>query len=169
MIDSQRMAIVYVPTGHSDPWLARWLELEHIDSNAHVYSNAKLELGFQCQQCHRVEDPIQELRKGINASWRSRNRSVAERPITKFDHTPHMTIASLSDCTICHSLPDARVSANAAGMQLVSNGSLSHLDRWNAIPEFAPMRKESCADCHRAGAAGDSCIQCHNYHVLGPK
>jgi nitrate/TMAO reductase-like tetraheme cytochrome c subunit len=70
--------------------------------------------------------------------WKSKRRAANLRPITKFDHGPHMTLLKLNDCQSCHQL-----------------GQL----------DFVSMRKDQCSSCHQADAAGESCTQCHNYHV----
>ncbi len=33
MIDENRVALVYVPTGHADPWVARWIEWNLLSQN----------------------------------------------------------------------------------------------------------------------------------------
>ena len=170
MIDRQRMAIVYVPSGHADPWLSRWLELE--EQRQSTLPEHKIALAHQCRQCHSLStrknasEPVgksnwsvsfREANQGQfhpqllsgeneNACWKSEKRAANLRQITKFDHTPHLTLPRLSDCRTCH--------------QLKANSSPeSH------APEFAPMKKSQCTDCHQKNAAGESCTQCHDYHV----
>jgi len=174
MIDRQRMAIVYVPTGHADQWLSKWIELEEMRTSS---TQPKIGMATQCRQCHclnsRLSSPTAPLPTAplptakwnvafrqanevalklatvsfadLNACWKSSRRAANLRPITKFDHTPHLTLPSISDCRSCHQL-------TAASSQF-------------AHEEFMPMQKSQCSSCHQANAAGDSCTQCHNYHV----
>jgi Zn finger protein HypA/HybF involved in hydrogenase expression len=170
MIDRQRMAIVYVPNGHADPWLSRWIELE--EQRQGTLPEHKIALAHQCRQCHSLSSlnqsnsPVSKSNRSVsfreanqskfrlqmlsgeheNACWKSEKRAANLRQITKFDHTPHLTLPRLSDCRTCH--------------QLNANSSpVFHQ------PEFAPMKKSQCTDCHQKNAAGESCTQCHDYHV----
>lgn len=195
MIDRQRMAVVYVPKGHADPWLSRWIELEKI-KNPNVDSvTASGFMGQQCKSCHLLGDFLQASNKPavhaesknsgknwqvsfrqVNASqpvgeqlrsenvkalfdsfqgsqcWRGERRAANASPITKFDHTPHLSLPSINDCRSCHLLTG---SDRIGGTD--NNKQHTH--------EFTPMQKAQCSSCHTANAAGESCTQCHNYHV----
>ena len=188
MIDRQRMAIVYVPSGHADEWLSRWIELEEMRQGSYPIGDSEslkngIAMASQCRQCHSLQpankrdEPLhqdkwsvafrhanqnplsQELldsESGANACWKSKRRAANLRQITKFDHTPHLALPKINDCRTCHQLapirtPDASDSSEA----LLKS----------ANQEFAPMQKSQCANCHQPNAAGDSCTQCHNYHV----
>lgn len=173
MIDRQRMAIVYVPSGHADPWLSRWIELEELRQTN--LPNHKISLAQQCRQCHAlsslnrsIEFELSDLQSNWsvafrkanpspltqqwpsgereNACWKSEKRAANLRQITKFDHTPHLTLPKLNDCQSCH--------------ELNPNNSL-----FSRQTEFSSMQKSQCTDCHQKNAAGESCTQCHDYHV----
>ena len=143
MIDRQRMAIVYVTSGHADPWLSRWIELENLRQT--TSPNHKISLAQQCRQCHALSS-LNRSDERENACWKSEKRAANLRQITKFDHTPHLTLPKLSDCQSCH--------------QLNPNNTLA-----SRQTEFSPMQKSQCTDCHQKNAAGESCTQCHDYHV----
>jgi len=166
MIDRQRMSIVYVPTGHADPWLSKWIELEEMRHGSEALSvsqgqQQKIALAQQCRECHSLHVPpskqpmtnknwsvsfrnanqgSQDLLSdsGSNECWKSKRRAANLRTITKFDHGPHLTLPKLNDCQSCHQL-----------------GKL----------DFIPMQKDQCSSCHQSNAVGESCTQCHNYHV----
>lgn len=141
MIDRQRMAVVYVAKGHADPWISSWIELEKI-KNPNVDSTTSIgSISQQCRSCHQLG----AISRGSQC-WRSERRAANISPITKFDHTPHLSLPSINDCRSCHLL---------AG----SKGDKGHPN------EFMPMQKAQCSSCHMANAAGESCTQCHNYHV----
>ena len=167
MIDRQRMSVVYVPTGHADPWLSKWIELEEMrhGSNALPVSQGqqqKIAMAQQCRECHLLHSPSskqpmsyknwsvsfrnanqggQDLLQADSSPdecWKAKRRAANLRTITKFDHGPHLTLPKLNDCQSCHQL-----------------GKL----------DFIPMQKDQCSSCHQSNAAGESCTQCHNYHV----
>jgi hypothetical protein len=175
MIDRQQMAIVYVPSGHADPWVSRWLELEQ---SRNPRSASPVSLAQQCRTCHLLgvgpteivplstgtkpfvakSNPSPSLWQAAfrkansvmedleNTCWQADRRQANERPITRFDHTPHLSLPKLSDCRACHQLNKT-------------------MDATAAHHEFQPMAKSQCGSCHQPSAAGENCTQCHNYHV----
>jgi len=176
MLDNDRMAIVYIPSGHADPWVSRWIELEgvHEAVAGDEGENAprRTDLTLQCRQCHLQPKPFleattltSEIQKSLNAGWRTVAQANGNRPFTRFDHFPHLNIPALSDCKSCHRMlpqptietPRARYISTAAKKErLVAPLGTSH---------FETIHKEACADCHHPKAAGDQCTKCHNYHV----
>ncbi len=188
MIDRQRMAIVYVPRGHADEWLSRWIELEEmrpLDNglNKGVGQQNRIAMAQQCRKCH-VLQPANKANESLqhaswtvsfrqanqsplgqellvsgdasNACWKSKRRAANIRQITKFDHTPHLALPKISDCRSCHLLE-----SNPA-VYLQDHATIASP---SPHEEFAPMQKAQCAGCHQPNAAGESCTQCHNYHV----
>ena len=156
-----------VPIGHADPWLTKWVELEEMRRGSgallsDLKAQQKIALAQQCRQCHSLHStdsnqPSPSLNWTVsfrkanqggkdllmsdsisNECWKANRRAANLRPITKFDHGPHLTLPKLNDCQSCH--------------QLGKN-------------DFLPMQKNQCSSCHQANAAGESCTQCHNYHV----
>jgi hypothetical protein len=203
MIDSQRLAIVYVPARHADPWLTGLLSIgrqqaedmfkkgssdadsasqDAITDFAHEFL-ATNGIG-RCTECHRnFRDPTSTLEKpsqsvgwlakkfaaskdaasdniSLQEAWQSRRSDARVRELTRFDHGPHLIQPRLNDCRVCHVLnmtdQDASVTADLTSL-VTSATAISH-------SEFASMRKDDCASCHRPEAAGDQCVQCHNYH-----
>ncbi len=155
MIDRQRMAIVYVPTGHADPLVPRWIELAEHEGIENAMASGVL---GQCIQCHetgsvtrlaaiesRATSRGMQDRHWMNTAWKAERRPANVRELTRFSHTPHLSLPSLRDCQSCHAMQSAEGDRSAN--------------------EFQPMQRTDCAACHRQGAAGDSCTQCHNYHV----
>ena len=188
MIDRQRMAIVYVPRGHADEWLSRWIELEEMKSSGNRSNNGigqqhRIEFAKQCRQCHDLKPSnqsnetlyhanwtvsfrnanqsllSQELLVAGDASnkcWKSKRRAANVRQFTKFDHTPHLALPKISDCRSCHVLESKPTFVAQDNDPIGMDPPLG---------EFAPMKKDQCASCHQPNAAGQSCTQCHNYHV----
>ena len=184
MIDRQRMAIVYVPSGHADGWLSSWIELEEMRPSENLLPNVqpnegghnKIAMAKQCRQCHSLQaalkpnQPMQNINwsssfrqanqsplnqvmfasaERSNACWKSKSRAANLNPITKFDHTPHLALPKISDCRSCHQLDTTTDSTSVHAPH----------------GEFVPMQKAQCVGCHQSRAAGESCTQCHNYHV----
>ena len=182
MLDESRVAIVYVPQGHGDPWLSRWIEWNQLSSDAPNGSAAELYPAQQCIQCHTVSsdrvramlredgsriaatrfvslghDSDFKVTEQMNSCWKIDQRPSAERTITKFSHTPHLTIPALSDCQSCHVL-SSQNSSVAGTYGWSQSGMIMH-------HEFQSMLRHNCSKCHTKESAGDTCTQCHNYHV----
>jgi hypothetical protein len=93
----------------------------------------------------------------MNQCWKINQRHSAERTITKFSHTPHLTIPILRDCQSCHVLyPQTAVATGTHGWS--HSGMILH-------HEFQSMQIQDCSKCHTKQSAGDACTQCHNYHI----
>lgn len=158
-LDPETLSLIYKPTGHADDFLAAWSEFESLLARAPKQLS---QIPGNCTQCHQLENQVSRQLKNksnLNQAWQARPANTGSRPLTKFNHRPHLTLPSLLDCAHCHQLRSERV-------ELVSKPSgdikrLSSLDQG----EFHPLRLESCSACHRPGGANDACIQCHNYHV----
>ncbi len=185
-LDQELLALRYMPSGHADPTLAAWATyialLEHAapakeqPGELPAIQKTKLIHGQTipggCTQCHLLQR--QSTDRAFAFQWTSFRHAAAERPFTKFDHRPHLTLPTLSDCSYCHEFDGGRTSDLT---QLLSQAKLSLAamseGEWTRIAteclahEFADMRLEQCSACHHPQAAPDSCIQCHRYHVRG--
>ncbi|XZE20055.1 hypothetical protein SH449x_005390 [Pirellulaceae bacterium SH449] len=187
MLDESRVALVYVPTGHADPWLARWIEWnelsQHHSMDVNNGSTRNDPLSKQCIQCHSFDanrvrlmlsgksdsnDALKSvaLRKPADTAldpdwlqqcWKIEQRPNGLRELTRFNHTPHLTINSLRDCQSCHAMKKLDATQ-------VSEQGWSTMGR-TTRSEFQSLQKEMCATCHTKKAAGDACTQCHNYHA----
>lgn len=145
--DDAVFALRYYPRGHADPWLTAWLEAAVAAANGSRGERAEplaAEL-FRptgpglCGSCHI---PRQDSEGDWSISWWSARPEAHARGFTHFSHGPHLVQPQLADCTSCH-----------------------QIDAASAGDGFAPMTRQSCAECHTPQAAGDRCTQCHNYHV----
>jgi hypothetical protein len=115
--------------------------------------------------------------------WRAEQRPATIRQITRFDHQPHLLLGKLADCTACHRLKKtdagtavAQATVSEPQRSVQSSDAVRLIAQADALPattshhpwvvsEFEPMKMADCLQCHRPGAAGDNCTQCHNYHV----
>lgn len=203
MIDRQRMAIVYVPKGHGDQWLARWLEMDQCTEEVAASTGSKHKvqrlrdttIAVQCRQCHlthrddfaflspsarpeglyyvnaemRSTNAARgEATANLNLPWQALSRSPKMRQITRFDHTPHLALPALRDCQSCHELRSFEEKDKPQFTRVVvgvENDRESMVGGRKLVHEFKPLQRAQCATCHTATAAGNSCTECHNYHV----
>ncbi|MEM8733349.1 MAG: hypothetical protein AAGG44_03955, partial [Planctomycetota bacterium] len=137
-----------------------------------------------CTECHLVGSATSD--QWDQSQWRAQQRPDSIRLFTKFDHTPHLSIPTVSDCKYCHrinGLDDAlagKLDADAisklktliasSAKTRLADGQSRYVHMLTAAQqcthdEFSPMQRADCIACHRPGAANDRCTQCHNYHV----
>lgn len=146
----------YVGKGHADPVLKELIETLQMLPNESPYlaELRKTPAVAACLRCHpggsqpRSGQPGAFVWSPLEQSLKS---GVMARPFTKFSHQPHFNLPVLADCTHCHRIGDEKQ------VELTSTAKRAH--------DFLPLGKATCAGCHTASAAGDSCIKCHNYHV----
>lgn len=170
MLDDARTALIYIPQPHADPWLSRWLEWHWVRNGPNRMSSpyavdpqlafgATMRLEKQCFQCHNLGTEVLATSSALNAAWKIHQRSASVKNITRFDHTPHLTINRLKNCDSCHVLAAEGSAPNRVGTQGWSEqGKTVH-------HEFLTMNKSDCASCHQRSSAGDQCTQCHHYHI----
>jgi hypothetical protein len=150
-VDSKVCSIGYRPIGHNDELIRSWIEmmaeLQVKVSGDHDWDAefGQLSLVKQCASCHVNSDKRQ---------WMAASPSALVRGFTHFDHGPHLVLPQLADCTACH----------GTGWQAVNSIADTSASP-TPLPEFTPMDKASCAQCHTAKGAGNNCTTCHNYHV----
>jgi len=164
LLDNNAYSLRYVPTGHTDPLLQAWIELAASlgDDHAQLRSATLAQLAGaksagRCATCHSIE---QSTNGRLIVNWKSRDTSDVPRTFTKFSHRPHITQPELANCTHCHALDPT------ADRQSAPYATLQPRD---FVSQFQPITKTSCIECHQPKAAGDSCTQCHNYHVDTPR
>jgi hypothetical protein len=158
--DDATFSIRYEPASHADPVMASWLELLTQTtnlSNQPVASAMFAELtnptaAGLCASCHSVE---RQADGQVAINWRANDRSKEPRSLTRFSHKPHLLLPQLADCTSCHAINDS-----AAATVLSGASSPAAF-----VSEFTPLSKQNCVQCHTQKGAGESCQQCHNYHV----
>ena len=161
--DDTTPAIRYLPCGHADPWLTAWIG---VLAEAASGKNAEIALPLlrqvmsptapgQCGSCHSVDRTADN---GLQVQWFAKHATDVSSHFTKFSHGPHLLQSQLADCSACHKTnPEAKVMESYAGHS-------PHAFE----PGFQLLSKASCAECHVSGAAGDSCMQCHQYHWIRP-
>lgn len=183
-LDQEILALRYMPRGHADKTLAAWAEfVTRIETGTNQPSAettlwhtpgslpGKLVPGG-CTECHLVGQDTSARLEWTN--WKTVHRPDNVRLFTKFDHRPHLTLPTVSDCRYCHQL-EAGDSESLAQLrdrmaEHPTAGRPRFVDVRRAMghflhSEFVPMQRTQCVACHRPGGANDGCTQCHNYHV----
>lgn len=147
------------PAGHDDPTLRAWLDaLAEASAGPQgklveplLRAALKPTAPGQCGSCHTVE---RSAAGRLAVQWRAAPAREESFGLTTFAHDAHLLQSQLRDCAACH-----RVAATASAAVAPASD-----DPRQFVAQFEPMTKTTCANCHAAGAAGDSCTQCHRYH-----
>jgi hypothetical protein len=103
-------------------------------------------------KCHSIERSGGDL----VVNW-TPGASAADRPrrLTEYAHEPHFSLGSREGCHTCHALTDRRGYL----------ASYETLDPLHFESGFEPLSVDTCARCHRPGAAASGCLACHVYHA----
>ncbi len=155
--DAASLSIRYQPVGHADEVLRAWYDAVVTHSNSQLRDALLPELvgpgaPGRCTTCHSI-DAAHDGQLTIN--WRAHDRRSEPRHFTRFSHAPHLLPIELRDCTACHAINQT---ADAASNYSGHNATAF-------VSDFHPITKAACASCHHSAAVGESCTQCHNYHV----
>ena len=197
MIDRQRLAILYVPQAHADPWLTALLNLgyrklqqdqtessspadarraTHLDDFAQEFLSTN-GLG-RCTECHQaMADPRnQTTAKRSYHAWESSLGQTQTGTATgpqrwRAQHLDarirEMTRFDHGPHLIQTGLSDCR----SCHRPTASAGEAPPLAGVARGPiegsDFLALHRSDCIACHRPQAAGDNCTQCHNYHTHG--
>lgn len=150
----------YHPTGHADRFMKVWLDIsakhygekqsarttfEHLSSNG---------APGDCMKCHSVDTRTPSHELFVN--WRGKRNDPNMRTFTRFDHSAHFSLLSGDGCRSCHPLDSKSDYAKS-----FENNRDPQVFRSN----FRKVEKAQCASCHQPKLAGNSCLQCHNYHI----
>ena len=153
--------LYYRPVGHEDVVLRTWLDISarSFGTPAERYGDALFQLladkntPGKCTKCHSVD---QQQGGGLEVNWSPFKPLAGETKFTNFVHATHFSAVGDEGCITCHQLNE-----NATTYQ----EAFEHRDPDNFVANFAPMNRETCASCHVQQSAGDTCTQCHDYHI----
>ncbi|PYJ03164.1 MAG: hypothetical protein DME25_13115, partial [Verrucomicrobia bacterium] len=178
--------ILYRPAAHADEFFRSWLDLsvsaslrgaqDPISPDAFAslrrLSNAiaKPESPGRCAKCHSTEikppltpSPLAPREvAGMKAdaiNWHPFRPEPDQHTFTKFSHQAHFSLIGSNGCVTCHGFK------RPAETNLASVGTPASPSVPTPISNFAPVQKDVCARCHTGQQAGDSCLQCHDYHI----
>lgn len=157
--DDTTFNLRYQPAGHDDLLPATWISLlaeatrgsQSKLAEALLIEMMKPTAPGMCGSCHSVDhNPA----GGLTVNWLAKQDSDG-RGFTKFSHAPHVLQTQLADCSSCHRFTEA---TDVMATYAQANPT-------EFATGFHDATKQDCATCHKSGAAGDSCTQCHNYHI----
>lgn len=158
--DETTLSLRYLPTGHADPWFTAWIDMLAEASGGPSREVARPLLkqimeptaAGQCGSCHSLD---QGADGRLVVRWFAKQEADVPTSFTFFSHAPHLTQAELADCTACH-----QINSLAKVMDTYADTEPTRFESG-----FQPLTKQDCAKCHLPHAAGDSCQQCHRYHI----
>ena len=152
--------LYYRPVGHEDVVFRTWLDISarSFGTPAERYGDALFRLladkntPGKCTKCHSVD---QQQGGGLEVNWAPFKPLAGETKFTTFVHATHFSAVGDEGCITCHQLN------NTAKYQETYKESDPH----KFVANFAPMKSETCAECHVEKSAGDTCTMCHEYHI----
>ncbi|WP_339850461.1 hypothetical protein [uncultured Nisaea sp.] len=164
-------ALRYRPTGHADPFMRAWIDIaaaqpaQEANRLMGTFDNARAP--GTCLRCHSVDRvPSADSGRGEGAgsvNWLPMGYDPAVREFVRFAHAPHFSlIADSGGCQTCHIVTRPEGAANMAAFQDQYNQGDPHAA---VISGFSQPTVATCSGCHAPGRAGDTCTQCHTYHV----
>lgn len=160
-------------------------ESPHVDSagafDRLLQQLAAPEASGRCMKCHTMD----ELPTGsVRINWKTRQSASQADGFTRFSHGPHITLLGSSEEARAMDDHSAHLSAGGSGNRCETCHAVRKevasfrkaeflLDDWMPNPNYhdagssglTSVRRADCAKCHTPHLAGDSCLQCHNYHV----
>jgi hypothetical protein len=170
-------SIRYRPRLHADPFLRFWLDASAADfarKPVAAMSTPKRALWRMfkqladpavpgsCVKCHTVDrQPTGKLL--IN--WTGYRPQPYTHGFTRFSHHPHLKELGTGNkaCETCHVRND---DVKLFHPQFIRRDWLPNFNSRSVLTGgFHAMKRQNCAQCHTPRLAGESCLQCHNYHV----
>jgi len=159
-------SLFYRPRGHADPVVRAWNE--HLRLAQTSTDQAQGQIASEafdqfldgetgpgvCGKCHGAA-----LRRAapekVSAAWSY--SGSAPRPFVKYSHAPHLELLDpAAGCTRCHEIN--------AGVRYAKYHAAKQPKPDSYESNFAGIKKETCATCHRGGHVDASCQVCHSYH-----
>ncbi|SDG36640.1 hypothetical protein [Thalassobaculum litoreum] len=162
-------ALRYRPTGHADPFMRAWIDIAAAKPQTEgggtllsVFSGAQAP--GTCLRCHSIDRPQDGTAAGTGGvNWSPMDYDPDIRTFVRFAHAPHFSlVAESGGCQTCHAVirPDGPGGATAFQEQYLQGDPTT-----GVIAGFSQPTVATCSQCHAPGQAGDSCTQCHAYHV----
>jgi len=152
-------SLFYQPRGHADPVVRAWLEYARATGATAGEALDQLldpDTGAGgCGSCHRAALRAASPEK-VATAWTYADAEA--RPFIRYSHAPHLQLLDpAAGCRSCHELnPAARYAKYFTD---------SHPKPAAYESNFAGIKKEACATCHRDGYVDAACQVCHTYHA----
>lgn len=152
--------LYYRPVGHEDVVLRTWLDIsaQSFGTPAERYGDALFQLLAEkntpgkCTKCHSID---QQQGGGLEVNWSPFQPTAGETKFTTFVHSTHFSAVGDEGCIACHQLNE----------DTKYQETYKERDPHKFVANFAPMKQETCANCHVEKSAGDTCTMCHEYHI----
>ena len=162
------LTLYYRPGHHGDPFMKLWLELmagsgvrgasnQVVELEQSLSGNSQQVAPGRCMKCHTAEPAATS--RAVN--WRGARPDPVEHRFSRFSHVAHFSLLDESGCVSCHRLNFGTEEARYLDSFSYHGGDSS--DRH--VSNFKAIEKATCAACHTSTRAGESCLNCHNYHV----
>jgi hypothetical protein len=146
----------YRPVGHADSFIRSWIEAsassEHVAVQGIFKELTRDGAPGACGKCHSVDEVDGE--RIIN--WQVRQADPNHKQFNRFSHRAHFNLLDQEGCMTCHAFNKESDYAS----------SFDDTDPHTFASNFHSLSAETCAQCHQEGKAGESCVSCHNYHVV---
>ena len=181
-------SIRYRPRLHADPFLRFWLDrsaplfnckrgISHDDARGVRVAGRPLReralsrmfrqladpaVPGSCVKCHTVD---RTSNGPLQINWTGDRPEPYTHGFTRFSHHPHLKELGTGSkaCSTCH-VRDGNV--KLFHPQFTRRDWLPNFDPASALTSgFSAIKRQDCAKCHTPKIAGQSCLQCHNYHV----
>jgi hypothetical protein len=176
-VRDEDFTIRYRPRQHADPFLRFLLEASAAnfarppDADSTLPQQALRRMYTElvdpavpgsCVKCHTVD------RQGdgtLRINWTGYRPRPYTRGFTRFSHHPHLKELGTGSeaCTTCHA---REKTVKLFHPVFIRRDWLPNVDRSAVLTSgFSAIERRDCAKCHTPKLAGQSCLQCHNYHV----
>ncbi|MDF1792700.1 MAG: cytochrome c3 family protein [Thalassobaculaceae bacterium] len=162
-------ALRYRPTGHTDPFLRAWIDIaaaapRNADGSGLLATFDGAQAPGTCLRCHSIDRSEAAPLAGVGAvNWSPMDYDPDIREFVRFAHAPHFSlIAESGGCQTCHAVTRPGGTDRVAAFQeQYRQGD----PKTGVVAGFSQPTVATCSECHAPGRAGDSCTQCHAYHV----
>ncbi len=144
--------------GHNDPIMKIWLTIATSTAQNHESMEALTGILAApngpggCIACHSV-DQINDDPSEVN--WKSHRTTADDSHSTDFFHARHFTLVGDEGCANCH-----EINKEAKYSDSYSDWNPADFDS-----NFAPIKSETCAQCHHSQKVATACTDCHNFHT----
>ena len=146
----------YRPVLHADQFMKTWLDVSSQSSTAHGFRLFEFlerkNAPGACIKCHSIDKTTE---KRLIVNWKIPVTDPNEHTFAKFSHTSHYSQLDEKACFTCHKIDKE---ADYAAV-------FDSRDFHDFASNFQPISRKICVKCHLPDQAGDSCVNCHNYHI----
>ena len=133
-----------------------WLDVSSQSSTAHGFRLFEFlerkNAPGACIKCHSIDKTTE---KRLIVNWKIPVTDPNEHTFAKFSHTSHYSQLDEKVCFTCHKIDKE---ADYAAV-------FDSRDFHDFASNFQPISRKICVKCHLPDQAGDSCVNCHNYHI----